>query len=182
MADNKYLTKEDIELFRDSVKGTRPLDHDDKASTSPEPRKFLKKRTPQFGESPPHQPEPFISIPERELVSPEQTLFFARPGLQHQLLRKLRNDKLRIEATLDLHGLTVHQAQTELQNFIQRSQQNHSRWVRIIHGKGQRSQTNIPVLKNYVNQWLRAQSVVLAFCSASAKHGGVGALTVLLKL
>jgi len=54
--------------------------------------------------------------------------------------------------------------------------------VHIIHGKGYRSENSHPVLKNNLNQWLRQHRDVQAFCSASAKDGGAGAVLVLLHL
>jgi DNA-nicking Smr family endonuclease len=53
--------------------------------------------------------------------------------------------------------------------------------VRIIHGKGHGSHQKRPVLKQYVNHWLRQRDEVLAFCSARQVDGGTGAVYVLLK-
>jgi DNA-nicking Smr family endonuclease len=52
--------------------------------------------------------------------------------------------------------------------------------VRIIHGKGLRSGTRGPVLKNAVNVLLRRSDPVLAFASARPVAGGTGATLVLL--
>jgi DNA-nicking Smr family endonuclease len=51
-----------------------------------------------------------------------------------------------------------------------------------VHGKGYRSLDNQPVLKNNLNLWLRQHRDVQAFCSASPKDGGAGAVLVLLRL
>jgi DNA-nicking Smr family endonuclease len=40
----------------------------------------------------------------------------------------------------------------------------------------------MPVIKNELNRWLRQHKDVQAFCSASQKDGGTGALFVLLRL
>jgi len=37
------------------------------------------------------------------------------------------------------------------------------------------------LLKELVNTWLRQHSQVLGFCSCQAKHGGAGAVYVMLK-
>ena len=55
------------------------------------------------------------------------------------------------------------------------------RCVRIIHGKGSRSEEGQPVLKHKVNYWLRCRDEVLAFTSATGRDGGTGALYVLLR-
>ena len=50
----------------------------------------------------------------------------------------------------------------------------------IIHGKGQGSKDQQPILKQKTNQWLRQRDEVLAFCSAPRWNGGTGATYVLL--
>ncbi len=51
----------------------------------------------------------------------------------------------------------------------------------LVHGKSKRPDDAKPILKNLVNQRLREYSNVLAFCSATAKDGGSGAVYILLK-
>ena len=51
--------------------------------------------------------------------------------------------------------------------------------VRIIHGKGLRSE-GAPVLKMLVDRVLRLRGDVLAFASAPPAQGGAGAVLVLL--
>jgi DNA-nicking Smr family endonuclease len=113
-----------------------------------------------------------------ETVSAEQTIHFAKSGLQNKTLRKLRQGQLTPQATLDLHGLTSLQAQQVLLEFIAYCKQRDFRCVRIIHGKGR---VDTPTLKNKVNQWLRQLPAVLAFHSAPRNDGGTGALYVLLR-
>ena len=110
-----------------------------------------------------------------------EELYFARPGLQHSVLRKLRRGQYAIEAELDLHGCTVAQAREQLLQFIRDARNTNKRCVRVIHGKGNRSQGKLPVLKGKVNDWLRQKDEVLAFCSARKNDGGTGAAYVLLK-
>jgi DNA-nicking Smr family endonuclease len=51
----------------------------------------------------------------------------------------------------------------------------------VIHGKAFSQSGQQPVLKSYVNDWLRQLPQVLAFCSAQPKDGGSGALYILIK-
>jgi len=51
----------------------------------------------------------------------------------------------------------------------------------VVHGKGYSSPNNKPVIKAYVNRWLRESETVLAFHSAQKQDGGTGAVYVLLK-
>jgi DNA-nicking Smr family endonuclease len=55
------------------------------------------------------------------------------------------------------------------------------RCARIIHGKGSSTSGRPPVLKQKVNYWLRLYDQVLAFCSATRRDGGTGAVYVLLR-
>ncbi len=108
-------------------------------------------------------------------------LQFARPGFQLSRLRKLKRGFYSVEAELDLHGLTVKQAQLETAKFITSSQKLGVKCVRIIHGKGNRSKGNVPKIKHSLDRWLRQWDAVLAFCSARQCDGGTGAIYVLLR-
>ena len=107
-------------------------------------------------------------------------LSFSRSGLQHKVLKKLRQGKFPVEHMLDLHGLTVREASGELLEFLGECEAAGVRHAIIIHGKGFRSRDK-PVIKPMVNRWLRDVNNVLAFHSAQPKDGGNGAVYVLLK-
>jgi len=108
-------------------------------------------------------------------------LLYAHPGLQHQVLRKLRRGQYAIQGQLDLHGCTVPEARERVAAFLRDMQAQDRRCVRIIHGKGKSSEGRLPVLKGKVNAWLRQWDAVLAFCSARPNDGGTGAVYVLLR-
>jgi len=108
-------------------------------------------------------------------------LLFARPGLQHTVMRKLRRGQYAIESELDLHGHTVPEAREALVRFLAEARAMGRRCVRIIHGKGRSSAGKLPVLKGKVNGWLRQRDEVLAFCSARPNDGGTGAAYVLIR-
>lgn len=110
-----------------------------------------------------------------------EELCFARPGLQHKALRKLRRGQFRVGAELDLHGMTVDVARQALAEFLHQCRNGDRRCVRIVHGKGNRSRHRGPVLKTMVNRWLQQRDEVLAFCSTPPNDGGTGAVYVLLK-
>ena len=114
-------------------------------------------------------------------VSPEELLFFNRGGLQEKSQRRLRRGQFPIEAELDLHGFTSAEAYQSLIDFIERCQNQDIRHMRIVHGKGHRTQSEHPILKNKLNNWLREHPQVLAFSSATKSDGGAGALYVLLR-
>lgn len=107
-------------------------------------------------------------------------LLFQRPGIQNRLFQDLRRGYIEPEASLDLHGMRVVDARQAMGRFLQQSLQRQRRCVIIIHGKGQGSKEQQPVLKQKTNQWLRQRDEVLAFCSAPRWNGGTGATYVLL--
>ena len=97
------------------------------------------------------------------------------------MLQKLKRGRIPPGDQLDLHHETTVAAHTMLQDFIADAGDRGLKCVRIIHGKGLRSQAG-PVLKTMVHQALCEHSSVLAFTTCKPAHGGSGAVDVLLKL
>ena len=108
-------------------------------------------------------------------------LLFIRPGIQKQILRKLRRGQFSVEKELDLHGMTIDVARQALSRFLAKCTIQHHRCIRIIHGKGHGSKEKQPILKVKLNYWLQQRDEVLAFCSARPVDGGTGAVYILLK-
>ena len=98
---------------------------------------------------------------------------------------------MKLEARLDLHGLTRDQARSRLVQFLGGCQNRGYLWVLVITGKGQRNvNTEEPygarshTLRALVPQWLEDPSlrpVVSAYTTAKSYDGGDGALYVRLK-
>jgi DNA-nicking Smr family endonuclease len=109
-----------------------------------------------------------------------EELQYRRDGLPRTIFRKLRAGQYRVEAELDLHGLTVAAAEPVLGEFLVEARRQRWRVVRIVHGKGNRSGSRGPVLKRLVNAYLQRVGSVLAFASAREVDGGSGACLVLL--
>lgn len=117
-------------------------------------------------------------LPDNEWVNSDDIISYHRSGLQLNLLKKIMQGKIPIEKRLDLHGMIVRDAITETKIFLEKCQQQQIRFALIVHGKSHKGK---PVLKNALNIWLRTQPTILAFHSALAKHGGGGALYILIK-
>ena len=113
-------------------------------------------------------------------VQPGDELLFRRAGVPETVLRRLRRGQYRIEAEIDLHGMVVAEASAMLAQFVREARAGGLRCIRVIHGKGLRSGTRGPVIKNTVNALLRRCDPVLAFASARPVAGGTGATLVLL--
>lgn len=110
-------------------------------------------------------------------------LEFKRPGVQNGVFRKLRQGRYEAEARLDLHRMTAAAARRELFDFIAECYRLGLRSVIVIHGKGESraDRERSSILKGCANQWLRELDVVQAFHSAQPRHGGTGAVYVLLR-
>ena len=118
--------------------------------------------------------------PLAPVIETGEELQYRRPGVQEQVFRKLRSGHYRVEAELDLHGLTLPEATATLHAFLAESIFAGQRVLRIVHGKGRRSGHRGPVLKQLVNATLQRIGAVLAFASAREVDGGTGASLVLL--
>ncbi len=173
---NNKTDQEDAELFRQAMAGVRRLTTDHRPHTPQRLRAVKRHATtdePQMIDTLSDEFEPH-SEPHQENDS------FTRPGIQKQLLKKLRLGKIPIEDELDLHGYRVEQARQILAGFLNHCREHGFRCVRIIHGKGLSSQQP-PVLKRKTRYWLQQRDEVLAFCPAHRSGGGSGAVFILLK-
>ena len=110
-------------------------------------------------------------------------LEFKRPGVQNGVFRKLKQGRYEAEARLDLHRMTAAIARKEIFGFVEESHQLGLRSVLVIHGKGvsKAEKERSSILKGCVDHWLRQLDIVLAFHSAQPRHGGTGAVYVLLR-
>ena len=124
---------------------------------------------------------PTLRLPGHSTIAAGDALSFQGNGVQNQLMRQLKQGKIRFENVLDLHGLTVEQAHKSTMQFIYQCQQQRQYCVLIIHGQGYRSTAGLPVLKQNVDFWLKQHDSVLAFHSATPADGGKGAAYVLLR-
>jgi DNA-nicking Smr family endonuclease len=175
------ISEEDQQFFRNEVADVRPL-KSDKRVDAPKKQHTAKPRRSftHFSEDEPNMTSVF-SDPDLRDIEVEDVLFYARSGIQQKVQRKLRRGELDVEDELDLHGYTVAESKSAIIDFIEECKRRHIRYIRIIHGKGYRSEQKVPVLKTHVAYWLPQHKDVLAFASARPADGGTGALYVILK-
>lgn len=171
----KPLQAADYALFRAEVEDAEPLQHD---LAEPYREAPLPLPRPKLVED---EEEDFALLSESE-VETHDYLLFSRPGIQNRVLWQLQRGQIEPGLELDLHGLTVVHARAALREFLDACHERRVRCARIIHGKGYRSGHGAqPVLKSKVNYWLRLREDVLAFCSATQRDGGTGAVYVMLR-
>jgi DNA-nicking Smr family endonuclease len=174
----KKPPQDETDLFRQSIGKVTPVKSDNIVlSTAKKPKPYPKAQNidieANFKADATH---------EIEALQQEDIIRFSIPGVQKNTLKKLRKGQFGIDAEIDLHGLNSREAKQQLLRFLYSCVEEGVRCAHIIHGKGYGSTDKMPILKNNLNLWLRQHQEVLAFCSSPPKHGGAGALHVLLRL
>ncbi len=183
------------------------LKDEDRALWQPVTRdaKPLAKREPRPARPAPPEAPPAMTEPEaKKATKPARVLPRPRPvapvpraepalehgraaGVDRRRTERLRRGRLPVEASLDLHGYTQGQAHGALGQFLGESQARGLRCVLVITGKGTTTEAATGaggVLRALVPRGLNEpgnRARVLAFDYAQPKHGGLGALYVLLR-
>jgi DNA-nicking Smr family endonuclease len=169
---------EDTRLFREAVQGAKKLRQDEAAAIA------RRRPAPQARFSRADRHAVLRESLSGEAGDPElaagDELVYHRAGVPMTVLRKLRRGQYRVQAEMDLHGMTVVEAKQALRDFLAEALDRQFRCVRIIHGKGLRSGHRGPVLKGAVSSVLRRVGAVVAYVSARPVDGGTGAVYVLL--
>jgi DNA-nicking Smr family endonuclease len=111
-------------------------------------------------------------------------------NMDNKAYTRMKRGKLKPEARIDLHGMTMDQAHPELVGFILNSQAIGRRLVLVITGKGKLRDDGGPmparqgILRHQVPQWMALpplSSAILQVTPAHLTHGGHGAYYVYLR-
>ncbi|MCA0403621.1 MAG: Smr/MutS family endonuclease [Proteobacteria bacterium] len=173
------LSDEEKALLSQMMQGVKPLKKSNKVETKKELKPILVRNRPAK-EIKKTSPSLYLSDYYYDPVKAESILSYSNTSLPSKRMKELKQGKIPIDARLDLHGLKKEAAKEALIHFINKNHEQNKRCLLIIHGKGS-IEGDAPILKNLVNRWLKQFDEILAFHSALAKHGGNGALYVLLK-
>jgi DNA-nicking Smr family endonuclease len=173
------VTAEEARVWRNAMSGAKPFPH----SVPVEGETAIGEASlaaPLPADEPARPLRPRQSPPPGKTAPP---LDHGRsPGLDKNTAERLRKGAMAIDASLDLHGLTQEVAHAALIRFVNGSAQLGRRCLLVVTGKGNREGAGI--LRTQVPRWLNEpalRSLILAFAYAQPKHGGEGALYVLLK-
>jgi DNA-nicking Smr family endonuclease len=125
-------------------------------------------------------PAPFTAAGQAHAIS-------THTGIDRNTSRRLRQGKLAIEATLDLHGMGREEACHRLARFLERAFEEQRRCVLVVTGKG-RFDADVGqsegVLRKHLPRWLALTPCahwVLSYTHAQPRHGGEGAFYILLR-
>ena len=170
------ISDDDREAFAKATKDVRRLTPKNQAQLeAPQPKPKARQARAA------HQ-----AVLEQSLTGPfsSETLeevSFRRDTVSRKIFNRLKRGEFALEAEIDLHGMRLAEARAELQLFLRECIERGLGAVSIVHGKGTRSGPDGPILKPSVHHWLLLWDEVLAFASSQPRHGGNGAVYVLLK-
>ena len=126
-----------------------------------------------------------------DLMKPMQARLAEAPvRMDRKAHTRMTRGKLKPEARIDLHGMTLDRAHGVLTGFVLRAHLEGKRLLLVITGKGRDRDDDDPiptrrgVLRHNVPHWLQApplSSVVLQITPAHIRHGGGGAYYVYLR-
>lgn len=168
---------DDAALFREAIGPVRVIEAEPPAVEAPKPRPDTRRHDEDEADAlreTMRQPLDALAYAMGEVLE------FRRDELSPQTLKRLKRGEFAVQDELDLHRMRVDEAEAALRVFLGEARRAQFPCVRLVHGKGLRSEFG-PVLKALVDRVLRHRGDVLAFCSAPAAQGGTGATLVLLR-
>lgn len=183
MSRRRQATPEELSLWREVVRDAEPL-----SGRAPVPD-VPAEPAPPASAPPASAPEipagaiaprvrTRVSRPALPPLDPDGT-----PGVDRRTDDRLRRGRFEIEARLDLHGMTQARAHDALSGFVRRNWHEGRRVLLVITGKGSGGE-GMGILRAAVPRWLGEpglRAMVVAIHRAQPRHGGDGALYLLLK-
>ena len=108
---------------------------------------------------------------------------WACPSLGGNISRKLHEGCFAVQDCIDLHGMTLGEAEKALNLFFSEAIRKRLSCIKVIHGRGLRSPKG-PVLKEALSRWLHGsfRKWVLAYATAKDCDGGLGATYIVLRV
>lgn len=125
-------------------------------------------------------PIPVVAKPKPPLI-PADLDIPGYGGISRTNARAMLSGKLNCTSKIDLHGLTLEDAQLELRQRLKTFARNGHRHVLVITGKGAEGKG---VIRSNFRDWLKQpplSELVIAYCQAQPKDGGGGAWYVNLR-
>lgn len=177
------MQDDDFSLFRSEVRGVKPIKHDRAETGKPKADRKQLAGLREAATVSSGQALVIDGLSDQFVidVGAEDALEWRRDGVQETQLRKLKLGQIPFEGSLDLHGMSVEKARETLWAFIAEATRLEVRCARVTHGKAARLDGKRPMIKSHVNTWLRQHPQVLGFTSCQPRHGGTGAVYVMLK-
>ncbi|MDR0355860.1 MAG: Smr/MutS family protein [Deltaproteobacteria bacterium] len=179
--------EEDQRFFEQAMAGVVPL-ADASFRREPTPK------SPKSWKTPIHEDEDALALRElNDLVLGKVEFDFSATdemveakvkGASEGLMHMLRQGRIPVQDHLDLHGLTLPEAEKAIAEFVTRSVYLGRTCLLLIHGRGHRSPGGVPILKLNLERLLLRSPIkkhILAFTTARPIDGGSGACYLLLR-
>jgi DNA-nicking Smr family endonuclease len=167
-------------LFREAMQGTKPIARRKRVVTLALPAgpesADVKSPATKPKAAPVVRPAPLPTPKEKPALNPGRIA-----DLDKRTGERFKRGEMAIDAKIDLHGLTQVEAHDRLQGFLAKAASGGKRCVLVVTGKGA---GGWGVLRDAVPRWLNEPALrrhLLAFAQAQSRHGGAGALYLLLK-
>lgn len=192
------LTPEEQELWS-RVAGTADALHPPRPKPQPEYKAPPKSAAPSSLVAKPQPPAlpqfrvgQSVSLPTasgfHRNPSPAERLADTPLRMDHKTHKRMTQGRIRPQARLDLHGMTLAAAHPELIRFVLSCHANGLRLVLVITGKGRGDHGPLPTrpgaLRHQVPIWLYQpplSAVIQQIAPANYRHGGEGAYYVYLR-
>lgn len=162
MTKGRKPTDEEQNLWQQVMKGVRPLARKDVVI-----HKVL----------PPSKVSVRKKIEERQYKELYAT--FSVPKVTTLDSKLMPTGKVQLDGRIDLHGMTLAQAEDRLKHYLLHAQGSGKRWILVITGKG--VPDNPDSLRHTVPRWLDQWSMIAGYRVAKPNDGGEGALYVWIK-
>jgi DNA-nicking Smr family endonuclease len=167
MTRQRRLSEAELALWRRAMSDARALDEQPPAP----------KETPAAAADPARRrPQAANPRAHGRALDPQRPV-----DLDRRTWLRLKRGNVELDRILDLHGQTQERAHQRLRAFVADAHARGSRCVLVVTGKGLESGG---ILRHMVPRWLNEEpnrARVVAFCPAQPRHGGTGALYVLVR-
>lgn len=170
MADEK-ISKSDLDEWLLFVSNIDTVENDKIEDFAEEFEKFEQNASFEYEEVPEAKPSPtpHYLVNVRNLRAPTKSP---------------RKGRIDIDASIDLHGKTVHNAYIAFLAFIESSYLHGHRNLLVITGKGKNSPDGVGLIKKELKTWTKESKIadkIVRISPACKKNGGDGAYYIFLK-
>ncbi len=183
MTQNNYHADDDINMFRDAIKGVKKImndtiTHDTRKnsssalSSSKRLQRSIEGRSLRDREN--H--EFYFSDEFEPLLAEQGPMKYARHDVSKYEVKNLRRGIYVPDMFLDMHGMTQQEAKRELAAMLSACIKESVACCCVMHGIGKH------ILKQKAPLWLAQHPDVMAFHQAPLEFGGDGALLVLVEI
>lgn len=167
-----------LALWQQVMQESRPLEPSHRIVKEPLSPKYCKQRMRERASA--HEVAWLSALPAVSARVPDRATMqdVGACRFDARLKKRLGRGSEKIDVVLDLHGLTMAQAHTQLHHTLSMAHHRAQRTVLVITGKGKDGEG---VLRRSLPVWLDAEvalGVVQGYDTAAVHHGGSGAFYV----